>query len=120
MRNTWRIGWYGTACPEAEHWPSSHVTRSVRKARRNSCRRRDFPTPASPTTLTTCPRPDCASRKRSFSSSRSRSRPTNGVSPRSAATWKRLRLPRTPVNRCATTDSERPLIASGPRESTRM
>jgi micrococcal nuclease len=50
-----------------------------------------LPTPSSPTTATTCPRPCCACLSARPSCSISESRPTNRLSPRVAAAWRRDR-----------------------------
>ena len=75
----------GMDWPKEMQRPSSHVTASPASAsaRRHSSTSRDLPMPASPVMNTTWPRPALTSRKRSSSVVSSRSRPTNGVRPRS-------------------------------------
>src|SRR5207244_1345778 len=57
----------------------------------NSYIRRDLPAPASPTAAAICPRPALVCSSAAAIAAISRSRPTNRVSPRRAASWKCVR-----------------------------
>ena len=70
--------------PYDEHRPSTQVCVVSRIDSRNSCRSRDFPMPASPTTNTTWPLPARAASNASRSAASSGRRPASGVRPRSA------------------------------------
>ena len=75
--------------PPKRHRPPLEPGRLIPILRRNSRSSRDFPIPGSPTTKTTCPWAACLL-KQSERSRSSRSRPTKGVSPRSASTSRRV------------------------------
>src|SRR5439155_819268 len=77
----------------------------VRSSPFNSRKRRDLPTPGSPTTPTTWPWPRLASSRFSFRWSISRERPMKGVRPRRAPAWSRVLTSEAPSvlvgDRCA-------------------
>ena len=95
----------------------SHPT--VPGDRVNSQYRRDFPTPGSPTTATTCPCPDLARPSARSSCAISGSRPTKRVRPRAAAACRRDLIGDAPVTSYTSRGASRPLTDRGPSDRVR-
>ena len=91
--------------------PSSNKTRWECVS---SQKRRDLPTPGSPTTATTWPCPTLARSRAPRSCSSSAFRPTKRVSPRRAAASRRVRAAPAPTRSNTSTGSLSPLIGTGP------
>ena len=113
-RTTSTIGHRVTLSPKAGQWPRRTLAWSPRPAT-NSSTRRDFPTPAEPSTLTRWQVPSAAARSNSCrSSSCSRPRPTMGAIGRRARPG---RSGSTSSSRQTFCGSAAPLTVSGPAGS---
>ena len=80
----------------------------------NSQYSRDFPTPGSPTTATSCPEAARARSRALESCAISGSRPTKRVSPRAAAACRRERIGAAPISSNTSSDASTPFTGRGP------
>ena len=81
---------------------------------------RDLPTPASATSATTCPWPARTRASARSIAARSSCRPTNGVSPRAADAWSRVRAMPAPISSYTSTGCSSPFTVVGPSGLTSM